>query len=194
MLWRSSCCAAQGQDPSFQLTGWVCSPTRHGGTSSTGISTEGESDVSIRRKKTAIRWDEILATVEDGNWYLLVSPPCNAFSRARFHFQDWLGPRLLRNVVWPEGFPWLSQQHKHVVNEANWFVEQCILACKICHRAGGKFKLNTLKFCKGRRFGGFKRREASFRVAGVAFCDILTCVILCRKSLCVADTINLRRF
>ena len=140
MLWRSSCCAAQGQDLSFQLTGWACSPTRHGGTSSTGISTEGESDVSIRRKKTAIRWDEILATVEDGNWYLLVSPPCNAFSRARFHFQDWLGPRLLRNVVWPEGFPWLSQQHKHVVNEANWFVEQCILACKICHRAGGKFR------------------------------------------------------
>jgi len=50
-------------------------------------------------------WDDILATLEEGDCYLIVSPPCNTFSRARFHFQDWLGPRPLRNVVWPKGFP-----------------------------------------------------------------------------------------
>jgi len=47
---------------------------------------------------------------------------------------------------------------------------------------------------KGVTFGGFKRRVASFRVAGVALCDIPTCLITCRKSFCVACTILLRRF
>ena len=31
-------------------------------------------------------------------------------------------------------------------------------------------------------FGGFKRCVASFRVAGMALCDIPTCFIICRKS------------
>ena len=43
-------------------------------------------------------------------------------------------------------------------------------------------------------FGGFKSRADSFRVAGVALCDIPTCFITCRKSLCVAGAILLRRF
>jgi hypothetical protein len=42
-------------------------------------------------------------------------------------------------------------------------------------------------------FGGFKRRVASFRVAGVALRDIQTCLVTCRKSFCVASTILLRR-
>ena len=44
-------------------------------------------------------------------------------------------------------------------------------------------------------FGGFKRRVASFRVAGVALCDIQSsCFVTCRKSFCVAGAILLRRF
>ena len=43
-------------------------------------------------------------------------------------------------------------------------------------------------------FGGFKRRVASFHVAGVALCDIVTCFITCRKSFCVAGAILSRRF
>ena len=43
-------------------------------------------------------------------------------------------------------------------------------------------------------FGGFKRLVASFRVAGVALCDIQTCFVTCRKSFCVAGAILLRRF
>ena len=43
-------------------------------------------------------------------------------------------------------------------------------------------------------FGGFQRFVASFRVAGVALCDIQTCFITCRKSFCVAGAILLRRF
>ena len=43
-------------------------------------------------------------------------------------------------------------------------------------------------------FGGFKRRVASFPVAGVALCDIPTCFIVCPNSFCVAGAILLRRF
>ena len=47
---------------------------------------------------------------------------------------------------------------------------------------------------KGVPFGGFKRRVASFRVAAVAFPDIQTCFVTCRRSFCVAGAILLRRF
>ena len=38
-------------------------------------------------------------------------------------------------------------------------------------------------------FGGFQRFVASFRVAGVALCDLQTCFITCRKSFCAAGAI-----
>ena len=43
-------------------------------------------------------------------------------------------------------------------------------------------------------FGGFQRFVASFRVAGVALCDIQTCSVTRRKSFCVAGAILLRPF
>ena len=43
-------------------------------------------------------------------------------------------------------------------------------------------------------FGGFKRRVASFRVAGVARRDMQMCFVTCRKSFRVAGAILLRRF
>ena len=43
-------------------------------------------------------------------------------------------------------------------------------------------------------FGGFRRVVASFRVAGVALCDIQTCFATCWKSFCVAGAILLWRF
>ena len=43
-------------------------------------------------------------------------------------------------------------------------------------------------------FGGFRRLVASFRVAGVALCDIQQRSVTCRKSFCVAGAILLRRF
>ena len=42
---------------------------------------------------------------------------------------------------------------------------------------------------EGVLFGGFKRRVASFRVAGVALRDIQTCFVACPKSFCVAGAI-----
>jgi len=47
---------------------------------------------------------------------------------------------------------------------------------------------------EGVLFGGFKRRVASFRVAGVALRDIQTCFVTCPKSFCVAGAILLRPF
>ena len=44
------------------------------------------------------------------------------------------------------------------------------------------------------KFGGFKRRVASFRVAGVVLCDIPTCFKMCRKAFCVTGAILSRRF
>ena len=43
-------------------------------------------------------------------------------------------------------------------------------------------------------FGGFQRFVASFRVAGVALCDIQTCSVTCRKSFCVAGVIHFATF
>ena len=43
-------------------------------------------------------------------------------------------------------------------------------------------------------FGAFQRRVASFRGAGRALRDILTCFKTCQKSLCVALATLLRRF
>ena len=43
-------------------------------------------------------------------------------------------------------------------------------------------------------FGCFTRDVASFRVAGVALCDMWTCLVTCRKSFCVAGAILSRHF
>ena len=50
------------------------------------------------------------------------------------------------------------------------------------------------KISKGVIFGGFKCDVASFCVAGVALCDMWTCLVTCRKSFCVAGALLLRRF
>ena len=50
-------------------------------------------------------------------------------------------------------------------------------------------KLQNLSFSKVS-----KQVVMSFCVAGVALCDIPTCLITCRKSFCVAGAILLRRF
>ena len=89
----------------------------------------------------AALWEEIHATLKEGPWFLIVSPPCNAFSRARFQFQVHPGPRPLRSLSWPKGFPWLKASHRKQVDEANEFVIQCIHACRVAVGAGGHFLL-----------------------------------------------------
>ena len=43
-------------------------------------------------------------------------------------------------------------------------------------------------------FGGFNCCATSFRVAGVALCEIATGFVTCQKSFCVTDAILLRGF
>ena len=43
-------------------------------------------------------WEDIWKTLKEGSWYLIVSPPCNTFSRARFHFQDSPGPSYVMSI------------------------------------------------------------------------------------------------
>ena len=68
-----------------------------------------------------------------------MSPPCNTFSRARFQWRRYPGPRPVRSRTWPKGFPWLSKQNADLVAEANEFVLQCINACYVCAQHGGWF-------------------------------------------------------
>ena len=56
----------------------------------------------------------------------------------------------------PRGFPWLSQHHKAVVEEASMFVDRCITACITCRAAGGKFIIENpedLSLVKDERSG-----------------------------------------
>ena len=71
-----------------------------------------------------------------------------------------------------------SQQFATVRNRPR----DCYMAVPMVSSAGGVL------------FVGFKRLVASFRVAGVALCDIQTCFVTCWKSFCVAGAILLRRF
>ena len=84
-------------------------------------------------------WEEIFATLKEGDWILIVSPPCNTFSRARFQFLKSPGPRPLRNFQWPRGFPWLAVDKRRVVEEANHFIDQCVVACIVCFQHQGHY-------------------------------------------------------
>ena len=78
-------------------------------------------------------WDKIFDTLKEGHWTLIVSPPCNTFSRARFQHRQHPGPKPLRTRTWPRGFPWLSN--------ANNFVDRCIAACRVVSENAGYFIL-----------------------------------------------------
>ena len=58
----------------------------------------------------------------------------------------------------------------------------------------GRMAVPMVSSAKGVTFGGFQRCIASFRVAGVALCDIPTCYMTCQKWFCVAGAILLQRF
>ena len=86
-------------------------------------------------------WDRIYSILKEGHVVLIVSPPCNTFSRARFQFRQHPGPKPLRTRTWPRGFPWLSAANRAKVDEANTFVDRCIKACHIVAEAEGHFIL-----------------------------------------------------
>ena len=98
------------------------------------IDIERSQEHDLRRQDL---WDDIHSKLEQGGWFLIVSPPCNTFSRARFQWRKYPGPRPLRNRTWPKGFPWLSNDNARIVEEANEFILQCIKACTAAVHSGG---------------------------------------------------------
>ena len=86
-------------------------------------------------------WSDIHSQLSEGCWFLIVSPSHNTFSRARFQYLSQPGPRPLRNITWPKGFPWLSLLDRQVVEEANQSVSHCLEACQIAHSNRGHFVL-----------------------------------------------------
>ena len=60
----------------------------------------------------------LLAEFEEGvHHFILISPPCSTFSRARM--ANRMGPPAIRSKVHPWGFPWLKAKDKKVCEKAN---------------------------------------------------------------------------
>ena len=73
-------------------------------------------------------WESITQQLKEGLVdVVLLSPPCNTFSRARFQWKRSPGPRPVRNASFPWGFPWLSNSNQTLVTLHNYFVKQCLL-------------------------------------------------------------------
>ena len=86
-------------------------------------------------------WAEIFTLIESGEWTVIVSPPCNTFSRARFQFLAYPGPKPVRNRTWPKGFPWLNNRDRKMVDEANFFVLNSVEAARRALHYNGHFLL-----------------------------------------------------
>ena len=63
-----------------------------------------------------------LENISKGHYDLvLVAPPCNTFSRAVF--ANSLGPKPVRDMCWPDGFPWLEPHSRRLADEGTRMVE-----------------------------------------------------------------------
>ena len=85
-------------------------------------------------------WNEIFAEVRAGKWdCAILSPPCNTWSRARYQWRSHPGPRPLRSLTWPWGFPWLDDKSTSTVKEANLFVINSINLARAIADVGGHY-------------------------------------------------------
>lgn len=58
-------------------------------------------------------WHSLLQEIDLKQYHLLIiTPPCNTFSRARSNWRTHPGPRPLRSKEFPWGFPWLENRNK----------------------------------------------------------------------------------
>ena len=85
-------------------------------------------------------WDKIFQELEAGLWDVVVmSPPCNTFSRVRFNWKTSPGPRPLRNFHWPRGFPWLTGSNLQLAQDHNYLVDQTIATAHKCFQCNADF-------------------------------------------------------
>ena len=78
-------------------------------------------------------WTELWTSIRARDWdVVLLTPPCNTFSRARCNAGNSPGPVQLRNVNHPWGFPWLTGANALLVKDHNYLLLQCFKTMHIC--------------------------------------------------------------
>ena len=77
-------------------------------------------------------WEALLERVMRSDFdFIILAPPCNTFSRAR-HNQRHPGPKPLRLLQYPRGFPWLKGSDHQKISLANLLVDRSFQLCKLC--------------------------------------------------------------
>ena len=90
------------------------------------------SEMDICRDPSMDLLDEAIAKralqqIRDGSWdVVIVTPPCNTFSRVRF-VQP--GPKPVRSRLYPLGFPWLSDNLLELGRQGNQFIDFSLQVC-----------------------------------------------------------------
>ena len=85
-------------------------------------------------------WDELWEEIQKDFWdVVLLTPPCNSFSRARCNSEGFPGPPAVRNFHHPWGFPWLFGSNKTLVEDHNYMVMQCFETIRLCSSRGIDF-------------------------------------------------------
>eukprot|EP00435_Cladocopium_sp_Y103_P068191 s408_g31.t1 len=78
-------------------------------------------------------WDDIWKEIQENLWDVVVlTPPCNSFSRARCNQKNNPGPVPVRNINHPWGFPWLTGSNFQLVQDHNFLVLQCLATMRLC--------------------------------------------------------------
>ena len=78
-------------------------------------------------------WKQIWHEIENNSWdVVILTPPCNTFSRARCRALGAPGPPPLRNVMHPWGFPWLTGNNWELIQDHNFLVTQCFKTIHKC--------------------------------------------------------------
>ena len=78
-------------------------------------------------------WEQIWHEIENNFWdVVILTPPCNTFSRARCRALGAPGPPPLRNVMHPWGFPWLTGNNWELIQDHNFLVTQCFKTIHKC--------------------------------------------------------------
>ena len=84
-------------------------------------------------------WEELWAAIDQGEWdVVLLTPPCNTFSRARCN-RNSPGPGQLRNFQHPWGFPWLTGDNWQLLQDHNFLTLQCFKTIDKCYAVGTDF-------------------------------------------------------
>ncbi|CAE8616008.1 unnamed protein product, partial [Polarella glacialis] len=82
-------------------------------------------------------WESLMKSVDQREWDVVIAtPPCHTHSRARNSWQTSPGPRPLRSLDHPWGFPWLSGKNLRQCEVANICIERTFDAIARAHQAG----------------------------------------------------------